>query len=437
MRPFVLLFCVLLAVTSAQSARADLPIPAAPNDPLQVELLTMGPGEHPFFKFGHNAIRIRDTRRGTDAVYNYGTFSFNSPTLLQDFFKGRLKYWLSRETMGATLAHYASEDRSLHAQRLALSPEQELELKRYLDQNARPENRAYKYDYFFDNCSTRLRDALNHVTGGQLREAMRSPATQSLRNHALRVTSDYFLEYLVLTIGLGPMVDRRVDTWAEAFLPEMLTDGVRHAKLRGEDGTVRPLVLAEQTLLEHQDHRLAQPPRWLYNFLVAGVLSGVALFGLAKLSVKHRAARLSLGVLLTLGGFVVGLLGIGLVSLWALTDHAVAYRNQNLLLLSPLALFLPWYGVRLALRGSWIVADLRQISLLLTASVALALALKAFPIEQQDNRVLIAFFGPCWAGLSLGSLLAARTAAKLGALRPDSTDPRENRTELALPETKR
>ncbi len=424
-------------VTSARSASAEVPNLTGPADPLTVELLTMGPGEHPFFKFGHNALRIRDARKATDVVYNYGTFSFDSPTLLRDFFKGRLRYWLSRESMSTTLAHYAGENRSLVAQRLSLLPAQKLELKRQLDLNARPEHRAYKYDYFFDNCSTRLRDALDRVTEGQLHEALRPPATQSLRDHALRVTADYFLEYLVLSIGLGPLVDKPTDRWAEAFLPEMLTNGVRHAVLRSFDGSQRPFVLAEETLLLHRDTRPARPPRWTLRFFVAGILVGLSFFGLTRMSRKWRTARISFGLLLALVGLLVGVLGLALTALWTMTDHAVAYRNQNLLLLSPLAMALPWYGIRIVIRGFEGIQELRPLATLLAGSAAAALVLKITPVAFQDNNALVALFLPCWAGLLLASQLAVRTAANHGAASPIPQDLRGIRAELASTETER
>jgi hypothetical protein len=437
MRHLAFLLIVSFIATSALSAAAEPPQFAEPADPLTVELLTMGPGEHPFFKFGHNAIRIRDARKGSDTVYNYGTFSFDSPTLLQDFFKGRLQYWLSRESMATTLAHYAGEDRSLLTQRLSLSAAQKLELKRQLDRNARPENRTYKYDYFFDNCSTRLRDALERVTDKQLHDALKAPATQSLRDHALRVTANYFLEYLVLSIGLGPLVDKPTDRWTETFLPEMLTEGIRHTQLRAEDGSQRPFVLEEETLLEHHDDRLKKPPRWTLRFSAAGTFVGLCLAGLAQLSRRTRVASISLGVVLSLGGLVVGLLGLGLVALWTMTDHAVAYRNQNVLLLSPLAIALPWYGVRIALRGFQAIPRLRTLALLLASSALAALAWKLTPLEVQDNRALIAFFLPCWAGLLFSSLLATRTAAELGLQSPLAANSRGICNVVAPPETER
>lgn len=406
MRSFLFLALVLLVVSSSTLASAEMAPDSNDADPITVELLTMGPGDHPFFKFGHNAFRIRDARRGSDVVYNYGTFSFSSPTLLRDFFKGRLEYWLSRDSMTNTLEHYGDEDRSLVSQRLALSPEQKRALKKFLEKNARPENRAYKYDYFFDNCSTRLRDAIDRVTDGQLRESFKVRATQSLRDHALRASSDHFLEYLVLSIGLGPLVDKPTDRWGEAFLPEMLTEGLRHVTIRDSDGSEQSLVASEEILLEHPDTRLAKPPQWKLKFLLTGVLVGLVLAGLAYWSRRRRASAIVFGSIIAVGGLVIGLLGLGLLSLWTMTDHAVAYRNQNLLLLSPLALGLPWYGLRAVVRGSQAIKELQWLGALLLGSGAIALTLKLLPLEWQDNGTLIAFFLPCWAGLWSASLAA-------------------------------
>lgn len=368
----------------------------------------MGPGDHPFFKFGHNAIRVRDTSRRSDAVYNYGTFSFQSETLIQDFFKGRLEYWLSRESMTQTVYHYGAEDRSLLAQHLRLSPAQKQALKQQLELNALPENRAYKYDYFFDNCSTRVRDALDRVTDGQLHEAMRGTASQSLRSHALRVTADYFLEYLVLSIGLGPLVDKPYTAWEETFLPEMLTAGIRNAKVKAADGSLQPLVASEELLLEHQDTQLKKPPQWTFRFYLAGMGVGMLLLGLARLAYKSRVASVVLGLILALGGLVVGLLGTALLLLWTSTDHAVAYRNQNLLLLSPLALALVWYGMRVVSRGVQMIGGLRWLGTTLVVSSLLALLLKLLPFEWQDNATLIAFFLPCWLGLWAAAMATHR-----------------------------
>jgi hypothetical protein len=282
---------------------------------------------------------------------------------------------------------------------LALSKEEKFAIKLALDTKALPENRLYKYDYFFDNCSTRLRDAIDNVTRGQLKKAMSEQAKQSLRDHALRSTADYVLEYLVLSIGLGPLVDRPTNRWAEAFLPEMLTDGVRHAMLTAPDGTKYPLVLSERTLLPQEDKRLKQPPAWGLSFFAAGVAAGLAFVGLKWLGRKTRLARIALGTLFGVFGTLIGFLGLALLSLWLFTDHAVAYRNQNMLVLSPIAVALPWFYLRLALKKPRSINQMRVVTLALVVSCSLALLLKIVPLEYQDNGYLIAFFLPCWLGL--------------------------------------
>src|SRR5882724_7761657 len=130
---------------------------AAPDAPA-IALLTMGPGDHPFSKFGHVAIVVRDPVRRREDVFNYGTFTFDSPWLIVDFLKGKLRYWLSVDSLAHTVAAYRRQGRSVLLQELAIGPEQSRELAVFLWENAQPENKYYRYDYYLDNCSTRVRD---------------------------------------------------------------------------------------------------------------------------------------------------------------------------------------------------------------------------------------------------------------------------------------
>ncbi len=130
----------------------------------------MGPGRSVYERYGHNAIWIRDLDTGTDLVYNYGTFDFTTPGFVTNFIKGRPRYWLGVSDLGETLRQYTHAERDVVAQELNLSPAQRSELATYLAYNALPENRVYTYDYFLDNCSTRVRDALDRVLQGALRD---------------------------------------------------------------------------------------------------------------------------------------------------------------------------------------------------------------------------------------------------------------------------
>ncbi len=126
---------VVLVAGGAAAAEA---VPADAPDDLTVSAMTFGPGDHPFFKFGHDAIWIHDRGDGSDRVYNFGTFTFDSPRLILDFLHGRMTYWLSVSSLAATRGVYERENRSIVVQELALDPETKRALRARLDDNAQP-----------------------------------------------------------------------------------------------------------------------------------------------------------------------------------------------------------------------------------------------------------------------------------------------------------
>ncbi|MBP6571391.1 MAG: DUF4105 domain-containing protein, partial [Gemmatimonadales bacterium] len=148
----------------------------SPSHAPEVYLVTMGPGETVYERYGHNAIWVRDTVDGTDIVYNYGTFDFGHSTaevarFVGRFAMGRPQYWLGTMTMARAVEIYTYFKRDVELQQLALPAAKRIELAQLLATNALPENRVYTYDYFLDNCSTRVRDMLNRVLDGALQEA--------------------------------------------------------------------------------------------------------------------------------------------------------------------------------------------------------------------------------------------------------------------------
>lgn len=217
----------VLVLSGARPARAE------PAEDLTIFVLTFGPGDHPFFKFGHNAILVQP-KDESGLVYNFGTFQFDSAALIPKFLRGRFKYWLSVSGMEATFASYVSDNRTIEAQELDLTPAQKTALWQSLRDNARPENREYLYDYFRDNCSTRVRDAIDRVVDGRVRQAGQRPAAMTFRADALRMTADFFPEYLGLDLGLGRPTDAPITLWDEAFLPERMRDLLRVVRIPGE-----------------------------------------------------------------------------------------------------------------------------------------------------------------------------------------------------------
>lgn len=385
--------CGLLCLPSAGHAQ---PAP-------RVHVLTFGPGDHPFFKFGHNAIWI-EPATGGGAVYNFGTFAFDSPALIPKFIQGRFYYWLSVASIADTLWSYTSSNRTIESQELNLTEAQALDLERRLQLNARPENREYLYDYFTDNCSTRVRDAVDAGLGGALKAALQaSPGQQTFRQHALRLTEGVTWEYVGLYFALSGRTDFSPDRWQETFVPQVLQRALREVKVQ-RDGTTVPLVKAERVLFAAPG-RLppaeAPPSRTLW-FALAGLVSALVLYVYARLAVNSAFFRVLLGVILSVGGLAFGFLGAFLLFVWLGTNHTSSQGNENILQ-TPLWLFgLVVVGVGVA-RGK--ARAYRHAYKLLKWSMyasLLGLALKVLPWFRQDNLPFILFFLPIWVAGTVG-----------------------------------
>lgn len=391
----------LLALVAPRPARAE------PGDQLTVYVLTFGPGDHAFFKFGHDAIWIhneaapRSNPLKRDPVYNWGTFSFGDPALIPKFVQGRFMYWLSKAPIGHTVRLYQAENRSVEAQELNLTAAQKWELFQALEENAREENKFYKYDYYRDNCATRVRDAIDRVIGGKLKEASQGPATMTWRHHTLRLTQDDALLSMALTVVMSNVIDRPINQWEEMFLPAYVQEGMRRVKVPGPDGAEIPLVKSEKALTKSTRPPVhTERPSWLVWNLLAGVLMGGALFLSARSAKTSLPARISLGALLFLAGFLC-ILGVMFVSVWIGTDHEVSWHNENILQLAPWGVALMGFCFGAARLRPKSVSRARLVVLTAAAASLLGLLLKPLPWMRQDNYWIIALCLPMWSGAAL------------------------------------
>ena len=174
-------FGVPLHAQVKQAAPPTQPIasaaPIEPGSSLTVYLLTFGWGDVVWERFGHNAIWIKDAAHGTNMTYNWGMFDFNQPRFVWRFVTGDTRYWMEPIDYNSMVAYYKQHNRSILAQELNLTPAQRLKLQQFVQWNALPENKFYRYDYYRDNCSTRLRDAIDHALSGQLQTSTVSRMT--------------------------------------------------------------------------------------------------------------------------------------------------------------------------------------------------------------------------------------------------------------------
>ncbi len=364
--------------------------------------MTFGPGRQVWERFGHNAIWIHDPVHATDEAYNYGLFDFHQENFLLRFARGQMWYWMAGFPAEQYVAQYARDNRSVWVQELELTPGAAAQLQTFLQWNAEPEHRFYHYDYYRDNCSTRVRDALDRVLGGALREQTAAvPTATTYRFHTQRLTADDPLINTGLLLALGEGVDRPISAWEEMFLPLKLREHARRVTVPGPAGTRLPLVRSERTLFDSSAPPPPDaPPAWLSWYLCLGLLIGGSAVLLARRARANAAAKF--GFLLVTGGWatIAGLAGLVLAALWGLTDHVMAYRNENLFQMNPLTLLLV-PGLFGAVRGAAASHWPARLAGLAAVLALIGLVLKAWPGFDQVNGPVIAMALPAHLGTAL------------------------------------
>ena len=205
------------------------PPPGPPGSELTVFLMTMGPGRQVWERFGHNAIWIHDPIHGTDQAYNYGLFDFHQQNFLLRFIRARCGTgWPAFPPSQYVCAIPSGTNRSVWVQELELTARGPARAAAIPEWNEEPEHRFYHYDYYRDNCSTRVRDALDRVLGGAIRtQTVAIPAGTTYRFHTQRLTANDPLIIHGPAASAGPGVDRPISAWEEMFLPLKMREHVR------------------------------------------------------------------------------------------------------------------------------------------------------------------------------------------------------------------
>ena len=388
---------LLAGKATSYESRKDVRHVALTADQLsapRVALVTFGPGRIYWERFGHNAFIVDDPATGARIAYNYGAFDFEEEHFLLNFALGHMRYSLVAEPLDADLAKYTAEGRSVTVQMLNLTPAQARQLAEFLAWNAQPQNADYRYDYFVDNCSTRLRDALSRALGGALeRQLARRPAPHTYRFEAVRLVSPDFWLALGMDMGLGPNADGPLNLWQESFVPMVLSRALDDVTVRDTNGDTLPLVSDEQVVLPGRLAPAPAAPRELrLPFLAAGMGLAALLLWLAR--GKGRFHRASFALLAIAWWLICGFSGLVLAGLWGLSDHWAAWHNENLLLFNPLCLVLPlvwWRAPRIAC----------FLATLIAAAALTSLIIRTLPGLYQGNLAFIALSVPVHVVLAM------------------------------------
>jgi hypothetical protein len=356
LRTIIASFLVVEALTAPLRAQVATPTTGNPrqqptavaqsNEPgsnLTVYLLTFGWGDVVWERFGHNAIWIKDRGSGTDITYNWGMFDFNQPHFVWRFVTGDTRYWMEAIPLEPMVRYYKGRNRSILSQELNLSPAQRLKLQQFVQWNALPQNKFYRYDYYLDNCSTRLRDALDHALSGQLQTATVSRMTSgTFRWHTQRLMTGDIPLYTGVTLALGHPADKPISMWQEMFLPVRMANDLRLVSISDSTGNQTPLVRSEAAMyMAGRSPEPSSAPNYLPLFVAVGIAFAAILVVLVRTAEGgHRAALFAATALATLWGLVAGIAGLALVFAWAFTKHYFMGRNENLMHFDPLSIVL-------------------------------------------------------------------------------------------------
>jgi hypothetical protein len=376
-----------------------------PGASLTVYLMTIGQGDAIWERFGHNAIWIQDERTGRGVAYNWGMFDFGQVDFIPRLMRGTMLYWMAPRDPEASLQESRWTNRPAWIQELALTPEQKAELQAYVEWNALPENSHYRYDYYRDNCSSRVRDALDRVLGGRLKQVASQRTTDhTYRWHTRRLLRDMPAAYLGIQFVLGPDADEPLTGWEEAFLPIRLMDEIRNVEVPDGEGGVRSLVVQERELVpssrppEPSDVPFAFP-----LFLLVGLLWGGAVLVLSRKGVNQGfLARLSLLALAGGWALLASIGGTVLLAAWLFTDHVFWYKNLNLLQVNPFFLPLAVAYLLVLFPGSF-PRWARDLAVALGVLAGVGLLLGIIPGIGQTNGEILAFTVPVNGALVVGS----------------------------------
>jgi len=291
-----------------------------------ISVITCGPHHDvSFLGFGHSAFRVNDPQTGIDYAFNYGIFDFDRPDFVVNFALGNNIYMLGVQDFPRFQDSYIEDNRYIHEQVLNLTLEQKQKVFDYLVWNAAPENREYPYDYFYDNCATKIRDVAVKSLGSDVS----FDGSYITTNYSIRELTDFYLKPfpwldLGIDVCLGLPMDKKATPYEYMFLPDYVESGFDHAVVKS-DSALTPLV--KEKIIIYSEQPEESSFSFTHPLLVFGLLLLLTLVLCVKDFYKKKLSNWFDVILFGL----TGLIGVLLLLLWFFTDHKAAAYNFNLL----------------------------------------------------------------------------------------------------------
>ncbi len=315
---------------------------AAPLDSVEVSLLTCQPHDEIYSLYGHTAIRYRDQRQQEkiDVAFNYGVFDFKKPHFVLRFVFGLTDYELGAYPYDLFLREYRHFGSMVTEQVLNLTPEEKVKMRKALSENLLPENSVYRYNYFYNNCTTKARDIIEKCISGKVEYTERKNYTPSYREMVHEMTAQHPWACFGNDLLLGVKADVKTNIRQQEFLPHNLMYDFDHAQIY-ENGQYRPLV-KERRIAVPAGVQMVQSGFPLSPLHCAAIITVIGL-GIFLMEWKKRRSFLAWDLLLMV---VTGVLGI-VLTMMLFSQHPTVSMNLQIILFNPL----PWFYLLTVIKG--------------------------------------------------------------------------------------
>ncbi len=291
----------------------------------EISVITCGPGENELYAtFGHSAFRIQDIPNKIDRVYNYGTFNFDTPNFYVKFVQGKLLYDLRAYNFGGFLQSYHRENRWVKGQVLDLTNKEVQQVFDFLENNAKPKNRSYKYDFFFDNCSTKLYDVLEIVLKDKI--IFNNDFDEHKYSHRdliqLYLNNQPWGDFGI-DLALGSVIDEKASAKEYMFLPDFVFEAFTRIEII-KDNHQKPIVKRTEQILLNDNKSIQNT---IFTPLI--IFSFISIFIIILTIIDYK--KQTRNKILDYSIFTItGIIGILVLLLWFATDHTATANNFNI-----------------------------------------------------------------------------------------------------------
>jgi hypothetical protein len=383
-RYFVFLFCFISVMTVGQTKKLG---PDA-----EIYLLTISPGEELYSSFGHSTLLIEDYKNQISEMYNYGSFDFDTENFYIKFLRGTLPYQLTKNDMTQALSYWTSQNRLVTKQRLRMGLENKQKIYDLIEENYKPENRTYQYKFFYDNCSTRIRDLIVNVMGDSIKIDKTFNGDQSYRDWIETYAGNKAIADFGMDIAIGIPADELTGYNGAMYIPDNLMYAFDSAAVQ-VNGRTKSFVI-DKYLINSMYVKPVLPKKELNIPLILSIVLFLISIYFAVNKRSQKVDKVGLGNKILF--IFAGVAGIILTLLWFLTDHGVTAYNLNILWANPFFLYIFYRtnktNSKLFLYAAIaaavvVVIDLTQIQDIPLAAdiIAISLAVRLFTLYNLTN----------------------------------------------------